>query len=526
MYLKKLIGIFVVTLLIMSIILPLVNSKDIEDCECDEKNSFRMGFPFNYAVMIDIPDSIYDIDSSPRPLIKEGLPDYFNWKDYEGEDWTTPAKDQGRCGSCWLFGALGVLESIINIREGISDLNPDFSEQYVLSCTRAGSGCEGGMAVGAFRAINNNESFGNYCNGIIPEDCFPYKADDTIPCDNKCENWEEYLIPIIEYGYWYPDGDIEAIKSQIMETGPVAAYCAADTERFGIWGYTHHSPDDYIHYEEDFGGMNHCVIIVGWKDDSSIGNGGYWICKNSWNTNWGYNGFFNIEYGSYYIDTYQIDWVDYDPESYDWHPVPKINGQYYGNYYGLIDEQINFQGDASGEHPPFTYHWDFGDDATSEEQNPSHTYSAFGEYTVTLTVTDDNDNSFFAISTVFIQETNQPPNKPIIDCPTEVNKDEYFWLNVTFDDPDVSDVEMYYEFFGMESGWIGPYPPGSQMDYLYCNLSEEDDYIVRAKARDPYGAESDWAEIIVTVSKIKNINDFNPWISRLIELFPILKFLI
>jgi PKD repeat protein len=33
--------------------------------------------------------------------------------------------------------------------------------------------------------------------------------------------------------------------------------------------------------------------------------------------------------------------------------------------------------------------WDFGDGATSTEQNPSHTYAQDGTYTVTLTVTDD-----------------------------------------------------------------------------------------------------------------------------------------
>ena len=37
-----------------------------------------------------------------------------------------------------------------------------------------------------------------------------------------------------------------------------------------------------------------------------------------------------------------------------------------------------------------TYHWDFGDGATSHERNPSHTYTAAGTYTVKLTVTGAN----------------------------------------------------------------------------------------------------------------------------------------
>ncbi len=39
------------------------------------------------------------------------------------------------------------------------------------------------------------------------------------------------------------------------------------------------------------------------------------------------------------------------------------------------------------------YHWDFGDGSTSNEVAPTHTYAANGTYHVTLTVTDDNDQS-------------------------------------------------------------------------------------------------------------------------------------
>jgi PKD repeat protein len=41
---------------------------------------------------------------------------------------------------------------------------------------------------------------------------------------------------------------------------------------------------------------------------------------------------------------------------------------------------------------PWTFAWDFGDGNKSTEQNPVHTYDKVGEYTATLTVTDQKKN--------------------------------------------------------------------------------------------------------------------------------------
>ncbi len=60
-----------------------------------------------------------------------------------------------------------------------------------------------------------------------------------------------------------------------------------------------------------------------------------------------------------------------------------------GPYSGIVDQQIQFTGSAFGGAAPYSWSWDFGDGSSSDMQNPVHTYTDIGEYTVTLTVTDD-----------------------------------------------------------------------------------------------------------------------------------------
>ncbi|UCH96662.1 MAG: PKD domain-containing protein, partial [Candidatus Aminicenantes bacterium] len=56
-----------------------------------------------------------------------------------------------------------------------------------------------------------------------------------------------------------------------------------------------------------------------------------------------------------------------------------------------------------------SWEWDFGDGGTSTTQNPSHTYSSAGTYTVTLTVTDNGDATDWVSKDVTVSAGNQSP---------------------------------------------------------------------------------------------------------------------
>src|SRR5207249_2353439 len=68
-----------------------------------------------------------------------------------------------------------------------------------------------------------------------------------------------------------------------------------------------------------------------------------------------------------------------------------------------------------------SWQWTFGDGTSgSTAQNPSHTYSAAGSYTVTLTVKDNQNASSSPVShTVQVTAPNQPPSAAFtFNCPT------------------------------------------------------------------------------------------------------------
>jgi len=194
-----------------------------------------------------------------------------------------------------------------------------------------------------------------------------------------------------------------------------------------------------------------------------------------------------------------------------------------GPYYGLINEPVQFNGDATGGHQPYFWHWDFGDDETSDEQNPTHIYTNPGNYTVSLTVTDSEHDTSSDTTWTWIQESNNPPDKPTVDGTTNGKVSEYYEYTFTAFDPEENNVYYYVEWGDdTNSGWIGSYNSGEQKTLNHC-WDEKGTYIIRVKAKDVFDSESDWATLEVSMPKNKISNPFERFLENHPRMFPILR---
>ncbi len=103
--------------------------------------------------------------------------------------------------------------------------------------------------------------------------------------------------------------------------------------------------------------------------------------------------------------------------------LPTANAN--GPYMGTVGESISFDSNGSSDSNGSiaSYAWTFGDGASSNEDNPSHTYHAPGTYQVILTITDNDGATDTDTTTATITDDQPPPavNNPptcAIDTPS------------------------------------------------------------------------------------------------------------
>ncbi|KAF7773965.1 microbial collagenase [Pseudoalteromonas citrea] len=137
-------------------------------------------------------------------------------------------------------------------------------------------------------------------------------------------------------------------------------------------------------------------------------------------------------------------------------PVAVVNGP----YQGLVNQDVQFssQGSYDPDGEIATYLWQFGDGTHSNSANPIHRYVSGGNYTVNLTVTDNNGLSTAVASSATIIEDSTSEPMLIKGKPRIISAEQDELSHFTFEVPHgatnltistgqgTGDVDLYVRF--------------------------------------------------------------------------------
>jgi hypothetical protein len=101
-----------------------------------------------------------------------------------------------------------------------------------------------------------------------------------------------------------------------------------------------------------------------------------------------------------------------------------------------------------------------------------------------------------AVTTMKVSTENYPPEQPDISGPSYITAGDEYIYGFETTDPEGDDVYYFVDWGdGTYSGWIGPYYSGTEAA-AHHTYAEKGTITIHAKAKDNYGAESEWSTYI------------------------------
>lgn len=208
-------------------------------------------------------------------ITNEIVLDYSELKEPETIDYSDlmpPIKNQSRCGSCYAFASLTVLEAHVYKSTGKQIA---LSEGQIIDCsyTFGDMRCSGGFPLSVFAYIKKN--------GVCPLEKYPYYIPFEFCKRNACAAEEKTYVK----SYGIVEANTHASLAQALkDNGPLVVGIDASTLSTYKQGIFQECPG--------MTQINHAVALVGLV---KVNGEWAWKIQNSWG-DWGSNGFFYLPY--------------------------------------------------------------------------------------------------------------------------------------------------------------------------------------------------------------------------------------
>jgi cathepsin F len=202
------------------------------------------------------------------------VPTSYDWRDHGA---VTPVKDQGQCGSCWAFSATEAIESAWILKGHATASTVDLAPQQIVDCdTIEGvQGCNGGYTESAYEYIVQ-------AGGQEPNVDYPYKAKNG-NCQFKVADVDAKIS-----AYTAISKTESALPTNLASIGPLSICLdAAKWQDYVSGVMTNFQCCPLLKCQ-----LDHCVQLVGFNSSAPTP---YWIVRNSWNTDWGVQGYIYLE---------------------------------------------------------------------------------------------------------------------------------------------------------------------------------------------------------------------------------------
>lgn len=245
-----------------------------------------------------------------------GVSSAVDWRSRWGQNWITSTRDQNGCNACWAFAGVALVESMMRIEHSIwTRLSEGDPHRGVgKTCPDLGNMGE----VSTFFAAN----------GFCDPGSWAWRTDTPPYAPTPDRSGRSVRGPAFDVV------SVADSKNWLDTVGPLVAFLDIYNDFSGIGTGVYRrstAPTNALR-------GSHFLLIVGYDDAL-----GAWLCKNSWGTGWGANGFGWVAYGEVRIDSfarYGVRNLNPDP----WTKRRLHNGNLYESGNGGLHRNLEVSG--------------------------------------------------------------------------------------------------------------------------------------------------------------------------------------